>query len=73
MALKELQFYGKHFNHMFDECFDFFYCSMRKGTVMHYLEMWDWQWKIFKNKWTIRGCILLLKTIKRIRRDITAN
>lgn len=43
LALKELSFLEKHWTFMFDDCCDFFYCSMRRGTVMHYLQMWEWQ------------------------------
>ena len=58
---------------MFDECCDFFYCSMRKGTVMHYLNMWDWQNNICRSKWAVQGCILLLKIAIRIRKAVTAD
>ena len=58
---------------MFDDCCDFFYCSMRRGTVMHFLQMWDWQENIYKGKWPIKGCVSLLKVVKRIRRDVCAD
>lgn len=68
MAIKELQWVERHYTSMFDECCDFFYCSMRKGTIMHYLEMWDWQQSIYKSKWAVRGCTLLLKIASQIRK-----
>lgn len=72
-ALKQLQFLEKHWNIMYDECCDFFHCSMRRGTVMHYLQMWEWQQSMYKGKWPIRGSVQLLKVLKRIRKDICAD
>lgn len=40
---------------------------------MHYLQMWDWQQRMYKGKWPVRGCVHLLKVLKRIRRDICAD
>lgn len=73
LALKQLSYLEKHWNFMFDDCCDFFYCSMRRGTVMHYLQMWDWQQSMYRGKWPIRGCVRLLKVLKRIRRDVCAD
>lgn len=72
-AVKEFQYVEKHYISMFDECCDFFYCSMRKGTMMHYLNMWEWQSNIYKGKLAVRGCILLLKAVARIKKVVTAN
>jgi hypothetical protein len=46
---------------------------MRRGTVMHFLQMWTWQNNIYQGKWPIKSCIHLLKVIKRIRRDVAAD
>lgn len=37
LALKEFSYIDKHYTIMFDDCLDFFFCSSRRGTVMHYL------------------------------------
>lgn len=73
LALKELSYFEKHFSMMNDDCLDFFYCSMRRGTVLHYLNMFEWQSSIFKSKWAVRGCIQLLKTLKRIQSEINTD
>lgn len=72
-SLKQFSFLEKHYGLMFDDCCDFLYCSMRRGTVMHYLQMWDWQNNIYKGKWPIKACVHLLKVLKRIRRDTCAD
>lgn len=66
LALKEFSYFEKHFNLMGEDCLDFFYCSMRRCTLLHYLDMWKWQNNIHQGKWAVRGCVKLLKVLKRI-------
>jgi len=35
--------------------------------------MWDWQNDIYKSKWAVRGCINLLKILKRLQKEITSD
>lgn len=57
---------------MNDDCLDFFYCSMRRGTVLHYMNMYEWQSDIYKGNWVMRGCIKLLKTLKRLQNEFNS-
>jgi peptide alpha-N-acetyltransferase len=41
-SLKQFSFLERHWKLMYDDCCDFFYCSMRRGTVLHYLQMYEW-------------------------------
>lgn len=72
-SLKQLSYLEKHFQFMFDDCCDFFYCSMRRGTVMHFLQMWKWQNNIYQGKWPIKSCIHLLKLMARIQKNVVAD
>ena len=72
-SLKQLSYLEKHINLMYEDCLDFFYCSMRRTTLNHYLQMWDYQNKLYEGKWPTKSAITILKVIKRIRRDVASD
>ena len=72
-SLKQFTFLVKHYSMIYEDCLDFFYCSMRRTTVNHYLQMWEYQNSLMVGKWPIKTSIVLLKVLKRIRRDISSD
>ena len=71
-SLKQVDYIvGHHTNMQVDIC-DFFWCSMKRVTLMTYVESKQFREKIYRGKWPVKGCITLLKLLARIRRDVDA-
>lgn len=69
-SLKQLSYIVGHHTNMAVDITDFFWCSMKRVTLLTYVEGHEYREKVLKGKWPVKGCIALLKLLARIRRDV---
>lgn len=62
-----------HLNRMLEDCFDFFFNSMKRITINQYVSVMEYKDKIYKGKFPVKNCIAILETIERIQVDLDKN
>lgn len=58
---------------MLEDCYDFYYNSMKRITINQYVSVMDYKEKIYKGKWPVKNCISILETIEKIQEDLASN
>ena len=58
---------------MTEDCFDFYYNSMKRITINQYVSVMDYKEKILKGKCPVKSCIYILETIEKIQEDLVKN
>mmetsp|Transcript_17960 Transcript_17960/g.30556 ORF Transcript_17960/g.30556 Transcript_17960/m.30556 type:complete len:460 (-) Transcript_17960:35-1414(-) len=68
-ALKFFSFIDHHLETMLDDCYDFHQYSFRKVTLTYYIQMLEWNEKIFIGRYPILCCLNILRTASKIKKN----